>query len=221
MPPSSRTAVGRAALVLGGTAIASYGYLMTVAAELGNGPLFAVQDALHRRLGLSLGPVATIVGLALVAVAALLRAPLGIGTVAVPIASGVWISWFETYTFAAHGTAARWIEFVAGTAIMMLGAVLALGASLGASAMDGVMLGLAGRWGWQPARARVVMELSLAAAGAALGGRVGPGTVVMGAMVGPLFGFWHRGLERFGLPLVAPGRREVIDTARDRTPLTR
>ena len=62
---------------------------------------------------------------------------------------------------------------------MMFGAMLAVGAALGASALDGVMFGLARRIGSSPTVVRIAMEAAMAVAGAAIGGRIGVGTVVM------------------------------------------
>lgn len=206
MPPSLRPSLAvRLLHVCAGTGVAAYGYLLTVAADLGNGPLFAIQDGLCRRLDLSLGASATLVGLAVVAVAASLRAPLGPATLAMPLLNGAWIAVLEPLVMQAEHPVGRWAGFVGGTAVMMLGAVIAVRSALGASAIDGVMLGLASRVGTSPGRARVGMELAMAGTGAALGGRVGAGTVVMGATVGHLYDFWSGVLRR-----VAPMRDSTV-----------
>jgi uncharacterized membrane protein YczE len=208
MPPSSTTPLPhRVLLMVAGSAIAAYGYLLTVAADLGNGPLFAVQDGIRNQLGMSLAASATVVGLGLVALALALRAPLGAGTVALPIANGLWISALEPFVLAPSGAAVRWIQFVSGTGVMMLGAVLAVSASFGVAALDGVMFGVARRCRVTPARARVGIEVTLASVGVALGGRVGLGTMVMGATVGHLFQFWSRVLARAGLSPLSSRRR--------------
>lgn len=209
MPPSLRPSLAVRLLHVGaGTGVAAYGYLLTVSADLGNGPLFAIQDGLCRQLGLSLGVSATLVGLAVVAIAAALRAPLGPATLVMPVLNGVWIAALEPFVLRAEGSGGRWIAFVGGTAVMMLGAVIAVRAALGASALDGVMLGLARRVGTSPARARLVMELAMVGGGAAMGGRVGAGTVVMGATVGHLYDFWVGVLRR-----LAPTRGEAAPVA--------
>lgn len=219
MPPSSTTPMPqRVLLMVAGSGVAAYGYLMTVAAHLGNGPLFAVQDGVRGVFGLSLATSSTLVGLLLVALALALRAPLGVGTLAMPIANGLWISVLEPHVLVAQGAAGRWIQFVGGTTIMMLGAVLAVSASFGVAAMDGVMFGVARRCGVAPARARLAMEVALATTGAVLGGSVGVGTLVMGATVGHLFQFWTRALTRVGLempvPAGPPTHRRTISSSR-------
>ena len=61
--------------------MAVYGYLVTALTDLGNGPLFAVQDGLQRRLGWSLGVTATVLGLGMACTGALLGGRVGVGTV--------------------------------------------------------------------------------------------------------------------------------------------
>ena len=207
-------------LVLGGTALSSLGYLLTVASAVGNGPLFAIQDGMHRRLGMPLGTTAIVVGLALVVVAAALRAPLGPGTVLIPVVTGAWISAMEPYVVEVDGTLLRWAAFLGGTAVMMLGAALAVAASVGVSALDGVMFSLARVSGRDTAAVRLGMEATMAVAGFAIGGRIGAGTLVMGATVGHLFRFWSTRLHRWGLSsptfAVTPVAAPSVDPLDDR-----
>ena len=116
--------------------------------------------------------------------------------------------------------ALRWTSFGVGTAVMMLGAVMMLRAGFGGSALESAMFGVARVARTTPARARIGLEVAMALVGAAFGGRVGPGTVVMAVSVGPLFAFWMRRLPSAGgraLPLAAAGA--VAPTLRtDRSP---
>ena len=196
---SPRHVASRILLVVLGTALSSYGYLLTAAAGVGNGPLFAVQEGLVARTGLSTGTASMVLAAVIVALAVALRAPLGVGTLVIPVVAGLWIDALEPLTLSFDPLWARWAAFVAGTVVMMLGAVVSVTAALGASAMDGVMLSLARRTGRTPAGARIVMEVVMAGLGFAIGGRIGLGTVAMGLSVGPLFGFWSRQLGRYGL----------------------
>ena len=191
----------RVLLVALGAAGSAYGYLLTVRAHLGDGPLFTVQDGLHQHLGISLGVASILAGLILVCVAKFFGAHLGVGTLAIPVLAGLYIDLLEPYATVSGGPVVRWAAFFGGTAVMMLGGVLALSASLGSSAMDGVMLGLARHSNRSPSTVRILMEVALAALGAAIGGHVGLGTVAMGLMVGPLFVLWNQLLGRVGLPL--------------------
>ncbi len=191
-----RALSARVVLVLCGSLVSSYGYLMTVRAEVGNGPMFAVQDALHVRTGVSLAVAAIVAGLALAALARALGIELGVGPLGIPLLTGVTVAVLEPFAPHLDGVALRWTSFGVGTAVMMLGAVMMLRAGFGGSALESAMFGVARVARTTPARARIGLEVAMALVGAVFGGRVGPGTVVMAVSVGPLFAFWMRRLPR-------------------------
>lgn len=190
----SRAMPARVTLVLIGSLVSSYGYLMTTTAEVGNGPLFAVQDALHERTGMSLGMTAIVAGTGFALLAAVLGTRPGAGTVAIPVLTGITVALLEPFAPHVEGVVVRWAEFGVGTTVMMLGAVMMFRGGFGASALDSTMFGLARLAGTTPARARIALEATMALTGAAFGGRVGLGTVAMAVTVGPLFAFWLRRL---------------------------
>lgn len=190
----SRAMPARVTLVLIGSLVSSYGYLMTTTAEVGNGPLFAVQDALHERTGMSLGMTAVVAGLGFALLAAVLGMPPCAGMVVIPVLTGITVGLLEPFAPHPEGVVVRWAEFGVGTTVMMLGAVMMFCGGFGASALDSTMFGLARLAGTTPARARIVLEATMALTGAAFGGRVGLGTVAMAVTVGPLFAFWLRRL---------------------------
>ncbi len=185
-----RALMPRVTIMAFGSLVSSYGYLLTVRAEVGNGPLFAVQDALHLRTGMSLALTAVVAGLVLAALARALGVGLGIGPVGIPLLTGVTVAVLEPFVPHLDGSALRWSAFAAGTAVMMLGAVLMFRAGFGGSALESAMFGVARVARTSPARARIGLEVAMALLGFAFGGRVGPGTAVMALSVGPLFAFW-------------------------------
>jgi uncharacterized membrane protein YczE len=185
----------RVAIVLFGSVISSFGYLMTANAEVGNGPMFVVQDALHLRTGMPLGLTAVLAGLGLAALAASLGSRIEAGVVAIPLLTGVTVALLEPVAPHAGGAVSSWVAFGLGTTVMMLGAVLMLRGGFGASALESAMFGLARVARTSPARARVALEVAMALVGIAFGGRAGPGTVVMALSVGPLFAFWSGVLD--------------------------
>lgn len=184
----------RLALVLVGSLASSFGYLMTVDAQVGNGPMFAVQDALHARTGMPLGLTAIVAGLGLAVLAAALGVRMEAGVVAIPLLTGLTVVMVEPFVPHVEGIVWRWGSFGVGTTVMMLGAVVMLSGGFGASALDSAMFGLAKVTRTTPARARVGLEVAMALLGFAFGGRVGLGTMAMAVSVGPLFAFWMRRL---------------------------
>lgn len=78
-------------------------------------------------------------------------------------------------------------------------------AQLGPGPRDGLMTGLARRSGWSIRRVRTLIELTVLAAGVALGGTVGVGTVVFALGVGPVTQFFLPYLVvRLDAPIAAP-----------------
>jgi hypothetical protein len=189
-----RALAARVATVLVGSVVSSYGYLLTVRAEVGNGPMFAVQDALHLRTGMSLALTAVVVGLALAALARGLGIRLGVGPLAIPVLTGLTVAVVEPFAPQLDGAVLRWTAFAVGTSVMMLGAVVMLRAGFGGSALESAMFGVARITRTSPATARIGLEVAMALTGLVFGGRVGPGTAAMAVSVGPLFAFWSRHL---------------------------
>ena len=67
-----------------------------------------------------------------------------------------------------------------------LAGALYIGAGLGPGPRDGLMTGLARRTGWSLRLVRTAIELVVLAAGWALGGTIGVGTVLYAFTIGPL-----------------------------------
>lgn len=204
-----RAVPARVALVVAGSLVSSFGYLMTANAEVGNGPMFVIQDALHVRSGMPLGSTAVVVGLGLAALAASLGSRLEVGVVAIPLLTGVTVALLEPVAPHVEGVVWRWVAFGVGTAVMMLGAVVMLRGGFGASAVDSAMFGVARVARTSPARARAALEVAMALLGVVAGGRAGLGTVVMALSVGPLFAFWDRVLEPSRWPRDRRTRRSL------------
>ncbi len=187
-----RSSIGRASLFVGGVVICAWCYLFVTATSMGSGPLFVLEEGISHVTGIPFGVVTLATGLFLLALAAVLRAPVGPGTLFVPAMFGLAVSLLEPFTPTITGTFPRVALFLVATHVMMLGAAMVVCASFGASAVDAVMIGLARLSRRSQARVRIVMEVVLAAGGIALGGRAGLGTVVAALTVGHSFDFWAR-----------------------------
>lgn len=84
-----------------------------------------------------------------------------------------------------EGLVQRWAFLLGGVLLMGLGSGLYIGAGLGPGPRDGLMTALAER-GYSLRLVRTLIELSALAAGWALGGTVGIGTLVFALGIGPL-----------------------------------
>jgi len=91
-----------------------------------------------------------------------------------------------------------------------LATAMYVGAQLGPGPRDGLMTGLARRTGWSIRSVRTLIEVTVLASGALLGGTVGLGTVVFALGVGPL--------TQFFLPLLTVRARTTTPRPRRAAP---
>ncbi len=182
--------VTRAAVFVLGLVISCTAYCVTVRANIGLGPLFLVQAALEQQLGLSAGTAATLIGLLLVALSALVQGGVGIGTVVAPVLGGVIIDFALPLIPTVQGRALQVASCSLATATMMLGGALIAQAGFGVGGMDGVMRGLSCRSGLQLGHVRIGMEAALLLLGLWLGSTAGIGTLITALLVGHCYQFW-------------------------------
>lgn len=151
------------------------------------------------------------VGVATVVIGALVLAgwlPLrerpGLGTVCNVVVIGLAIDVMLPLFGDPEGLVARWASVAAGIGLIGLGSGLYLSTDLGPGPRDGLMTGISRRTGWPVATVRAVIELSVLAAGWALGGTVGLGTLAFALAVGPAVALglrlvkvaYHRGASK-------------------------
>jgi uncharacterized membrane protein YczE len=180
----------RVALVFAGAAISAVAYTATIRADLGLGPLFAVQQGIAGHLHITLGQAVMVAGATLCVIAALLRTWPGPGTVSLPFIMGVMVDTVLPHMPEIHGIALRLVVVAVGTSMMTLGGALVIKASIGAAAPDLCMLALSQRTGRSNRAVRFAMEGSWLVMGWLLGGTIGIGTVITGLLIGPTLHFW-------------------------------
>lgn len=168
-------------LVLYGVSLA-----MMVRGDLGLAPWDVLHSGLARYLPLDLGQVLIVVSFLVLLAWIPLREVPGYGTVANAIVLGL----------SADATLAVLDrpEDLAARAALMVGGILAcgtatacyIGAQLGRGPRDGLMTGLHRRTGLSLRLVRTGLEVSVVAAGLALGGHLGLGTVLFAVTIGPI-----------------------------------
>jgi uncharacterized membrane protein YczE len=120
----------------------------------------------------------------------------GIGTVANAILIGLFVVLLQplvtTHAIAGVALPGRIALLAAGLVLFGVGSALYIGAALGAGPRDSLMLVGAQRTGLRLGWVRALIESTVLVAGFALGGRVGVGTVVFAALIGPAVetSFW-------------------------------
>jgi uncharacterized membrane protein YczE len=174
---------------------------MLLLAGLGLDPWDVLHQGLSRRIGLGVGTWAIIVGGAVLLLWIPLRERPGVGTVCNVIVVGAVIDLMLAAVPAPHGLLLRSVVLVGGVLLNGVATGAYIGAGLGPGPRDGLMTGWAKR-GHSIRVVRTAIELTALAAGWALGGTVGVGTVLYALAIGPLA---HRFIPLLAIPL--PARR--------------
>lgn len=137
-----------------------------------------LQEGIGDLVGVPLGTVSVVVSFVVLLLWIPLRQRVGIGIICNAVIVGLMIDAVVWALPETQATPARWGLLAGGLLLMGIGSGLYIGAGLGAGLRDGLMTGIhaLGR-GWLRL-IRTVIELSVLAAGWALGGTVGIGTVL-------------------------------------------
>jgi uncharacterized membrane protein YczE len=190
--------VRRLAQLYAGLALYGAGIALQVRAGLGLDPWDVFHEGVADRTGLSFGTVLGLTG-ALVMLAWIpLRQRPGLGTVSNVVVIAVSVDAMLAVLPEAGSSAVGLAMLLAGVALGGVASGAYIGAGLGPGPRDGLMTGLVGRTGGSIRLVRTSLELTVLAAGAALGGTVGLGTVVYALSIGPLIGVM---LPRLTVPL--------------------
>lgn len=161
---------------------------------------------------LSFGEANIAFSILVLAVAWMLGARVGVGTLANALFVGTFVQLLTSVQaiseLSDRGLATRIALLAIGIALMGFGSGLYLGAGLGAGPRDSLMVVGAERTRFRIGVVRGGLELTALAAGFALGGTVGIGTVAFALLIGPAVesSFWL--LERVSLMRSAVGSEE-------------
>jgi len=158
---------------------------MIILSELGNDPWDVLHQGLSRQTGIGTGIWVCIVGALVMLLWIPLRQKPGLGTLSNVIVVGLTLELCLVAFEPAHDLAARWTLLLSGVLLNGVATGLYIGARFGPGPRDGLMTGLAAR-GMSLRAVRTGIELAVLAAGFALGGTVGIGTLVYALAIGPL-----------------------------------
>jgi uncharacterized membrane protein YczE len=181
--------------LIGAFAILGFAVTLTVRADLGLSPWDVLHQGISRHTGIPIGTVGILVGLVVLLAWIPLGERIGLGTLLNVVLIGVCIDLTLLVVPETTATPLRWAELAVGTFLFGPGVAMYLSCGLGAGPRDGVMTALVARG--LPLRViRTAMEVAVLAAGFAMGGTVGIGTVLLALTIGPNI---HHFLERFRL----------------------
>ena len=208
-PPRVRGGlVARLAVLVAGLFVFALAVVAQLESKLGLSPWDVLHQGISRNTPLSFGIATICVSVAVLGLAWLLGARIGIGTAANALLVGGFIQ-----VLTAIGPVDRLSEtslgvriglLVAAMPLVGIGSALYLGAWLGAGPRDSLMIVGGERTGLRLGVVRTALELAALGVGYVLGGTVGVGTVVFALGVGPALeaGFWL--LRRTPLALASP-----------------
>lgn len=206
-PPLVRgSIITRSASLVAGLFLFAFGIVLLLESELGLSPWDVLNQGVSERTSLSFGTANIVTALVVLVVAFLLGARIGPGTVANAFLIGLMVDGLlaigAVASLSEASLAARIVFMVGGVVTIGIGSGFYIGAGLGAGPRDSLMLVTARRAGVRIGIARATIEIAVTAAGFALGGTVGIGTLAFAFGIGPAveLSFWL--LERS--PLADP-----------------
>lgn len=177
-------------LVLFGASLA-----LLVTADLGLDPWDVFHEGVSRTFDIRLGLVVVATSFVVLTLWIPIRQRPGLGTVMNAILVGlVFEATIEVLPQEAP-LGARWLLLAAAIVVNAIATGMYVGAGLGPGPRDGLMTGIANR-GYPIKVVRTAIEVAVLAAGWALGGSVGIGTVIYAFGIGPLV---HRTLPYFAI----------------------
>jgi hypothetical protein len=179
--PVRRLAQLYAGLVLYGASMA-----LQIRAGLGLDPWDVFHQGVAERTGLSFGTVVILTGVVVLLGWVPLRQRPGVGTISNVLVIGVAVDVALALLPGAGSTPVAVAMLLAGVGLNGVASGAYIGAGLGPGPRDGLMTGLVRRTGGSIRAVRMTIEVTVLAAGAALGGTVGVGTVVYALSIGPL-----------------------------------
>lgn len=175
----------RFAILVGGLWLFGTGEAMIVAADLGNSPWTVLAEGTAENTALEIGGATVVISFLVLCAWLPLRQALGLGTVMNAIVVGVALGVMVSVLPSDPPDGWRWVLLGGGIALVAIGGGIYLGTRLGPGPRDGLMTGLHARTGRSLRLVRTVIEVSALAAGFALGGTVGIGTVAFALLIGP------------------------------------
>ena len=175
----------RIARCMAGLTLFGFGISCFLTAELGVAPWDVFHQGLGKKTGIPIGIIIEITGVFILLLWIPLRERLGLGTLLNAIQIGLVVFLIDDHLPHTDVLVLRCGYVLVGLLSIALGSGFYIGAGLGSGPRDGLMLGIS-KHGISVRFARTAIELAVLAAGIALGGTIGLGTVAFTFGIGPL-----------------------------------
>ena len=158
---------------------------LIILSQLGNDPWDVLHQGLSLQTGIGTGVWVCIAGALVMLLWIPLRQKPGVGTLSNVVVVGLVLELCLIAFEPARDPLTRWTLLLSGVLLNGVATGLYIGARFGPGPRDGLMTGLAAR-GLSLRLVRTGIELTVLAAGIALGGTFGVGTLVYALAIGPL-----------------------------------
>jgi uncharacterized protein len=182
--------------LLGGLLGFGVSVALMVRSNLGLGPWDAFHVGVHELTGISIGTASVLVGVLIVTGTWLLGERPGAGTLVNMVMIGAFIDLLLPVVPPAPDVVAGVAYYLAAIALAGLCTGMYIAPGLGKGPRDGLAMILSHRGGMPVRRVRTMVELIVLAAGWAMGGAVGAGTLMFSLLIGPSMQW---GLQVFGV----------------------
>ena len=203
---------GRVAQLLVSCAVLGVGISLLLDARLGSDGYSMLVNGISLTTGVAFWIVNTVLGAVLVAMAWLRGRRPGLGTIAQPVVVGVVVSLLLPRLPEPSALPLRWAELVAGFVVLCVGVAGYLAADLGTGPTEAAALAwdppLPFRWSYS------LVQVTGAVVGYLLGASLGPGTVLVVLLIGPVVDRLLPVLRLPGLRFSDPSRSGPATPAR-------
>ena len=210
-----RSIVVRYFMFILGLFIGAFGCVLAIKANLGVAPWDTFHIGLQKTFGLTIGIWSQIVGVIVILssyVVAKIKPTFGMFLNMICFGSFLDLILWWNLVPEPESIWARLVMFLIGVVVMTIGIGMYLSPRLGAGPRDSFMLAMNERLGWSIQKVRLIIEITVLLAGAALGGPVSIGTVLIAVLTGPLIQrtipFWQMVMKK-QYDLIEPVERQA------------
>jgi len=202
--------IRRLAQLIFGLVLYGFAAALMVRANLGLSPWHIFHQGVARVTGISFGMVVNLTGAALLLAWIPMRQRIGVGTILNIVTIGSAADFSLRLIPPVESLVVRWLLLAAAIGLTGIACGIYIGAGLEPGPRDGLMTGIAKRTGWSIRFTRTGVELAVLAIGVLLGGKIGIGTFVYAAFIGPVV---HFAMTKFAWRPDRGTQREVKNAA--------
>jgi len=169
-----------------GLLLYAVGIVTTIKANIGYAPWDVFHVGLSRTFGISIGIASIVVGFLIVAIVALAKEKIGIGTVLNMFLIGLFMDFILLADVIPvfQSPVLGFIEMIAGLFVIAVASYFYIGSGFGAGPRDSLMVYLTRKTKLPVGLIRACIEIAVTLLGWLLGGKAGVGTVIAGFAIG-------------------------------------